>query len=353
VSDIGDKDFDSYHRSLFVANIHGDYGIEFAQAREQEGERGIVDEQYLPRLEKGGLDFEFYTVGGDHRIFTQDDDFTRGTLRSIDHAYAELTLESERCAIVRTTADIRAARQRGQKAFLLTIEGAAPIQNDLSLLRNFYRLGLRSVIFTWFRSNPSADGVGERRNGGLTNFGRDVVLEMNRLGMVIDICQCAPQTVSDILELSGDPVIASHSNASGLYPHVRNLTDDQLKCLAQRGGLIGLTSFPAHVGKGRVTIENYLDHFDYVRDLVGIDHIAVGLNIVVHKSAKAQNFYENSDIEYSDLWLPGLEDVDEVPNITRGLLKRGYSDEEIRKIMGGNVMRLLEQVIDKSTAIDD
>lgn len=350
MSNIGDKDFDAYHRSLFVANIHGDYGIEFAQAREESSERGIVDEQYLPKLEKGGLDFEFYTVGGDHRIFTQDDDFTRGTLRSIDHAYAELTVESKRCAIIRTTADINAARARGQKAFLLTIEGAAPIQNDLSLLRNFYRLGLRSVIFTWFKSNPTADGVGEKRNGGLTNFGRDVVLEMNRLGMVIDICQCAPQTVSDILDLSADPVIASHANASGLYPHVRNLTDDQILKLAEGDGLIGLTSFPAHVGKGRVSINDYLDHFDYVRDLVGVRHIAVGLNIVVHKASKAQNFYENSDIEYSDLWLPGLEDVDDVPNITKGLLERGYSDEQIQDIMGGNVMRLLERVIDKSAS---
>jgi membrane dipeptidase len=348
VTDRRDADLENYHQSLFVANIHGDYGIEFAQAREELGEKAIVERQYLPKLIKGGVDLEFYTVGGDHRIFTQDDDFTRGTFRSIDHAYAELTIESQSCAIVRTTADIHAAQQAGKKAFLLTIEGAAPIQSDLSLLRNFYRLGLRSVIFTWFKSNPSADGVGEKRNGGLTNFGRATVAEMNRLGMVIDICQCAPQTVSDILEMSEDPVISSHSNASGLYPHIRNLTNNQLLKLAEGGGLVGLTSFPAHVGRGRVTIDAYLDHFDYVKDLVGVDHIAVGLNIVVHKASKAQNFYKNSDIEYSDLWLPGLEDVDEVPNITRGLLDRGYSDDEIRKIMGGNVMRLLERVIDKS-----
>ena len=341
----GRRDTQRLHREAYVANIHGDYGIEFALDREEHGRRGIVGREYLPKLRTGGVDFEFYTVGGDHRIFTQDDDLTRGTFRSLDHAIHELEVESDACSIVRDRRDLDDARQAGRIAFLLTIEGAAPIQRDLSLLRNFYRLGLRSVILTWFRSNASADGVGERRNGGLTNFGRDLVAEMNHLGMVLDVCQCAPATIADVLDESSAPVICSHANASGHYPHVRNLTDDQLKRIADGGGVVGLTSFPAHVGSGRVTIEDFLDHFDYVRNLVGDEAIAVGLNVVVHKASRAQNFYANSDIEYSDLWLPGLEDVDQLGNLTEGLVRRGYSESSIRKILGENILRVLGDIL--------
>lgn len=339
------RDVQRLHREAFVANIHGDYGIEFALDREERGGRGIVGREYVPKLRTGGVDFEFYTVGGDHRIFTQDDDLTRGTLRSLDHAIHELELETDQCVITRSRQDIDEARRQGKIAFLLTIEGAAPIQRDLSLLRTFYRLGLRSVILTWFRSNPSADGVGELRNGGLTNFGREVVGEMNRLGMVIDVCQCAPATIADVLDASSAPVICSHANASGQYPHVRNLTDSQIKQIAAGGGVVGLTSFPAHIGQGRVTIEHFLDHFDYVYNLVGDDHISVGLNVVVHKASKAQNFYVNSDIEYTDLWLPGLEDVDQLENLTAGLVRRGYAEASIRKILGDNILRVLDEVL--------
>jgi len=335
----------SLHDRLFVANVHGDYGIEFALEREEHQARAIVKNRYLPLLRDGGVNFEFYTVGGDHRIFTQDDDLTRGTFRSIDHALQELEVESDESVIVRRFADIEDARRAGKFAFLLTIEGAAPLQNDLSILRNYYRLGLRSVILTWFKSNPSADGVAEERNGGLTNFGQELVREMNRLGMLIDICQCAPQTVEDVLEASTHPVISSHSNAAGLYDHPRNLTDSQLKKLAAGGGVIGVTSFPAHVGRGKVSIEDFLDHIDYITNLIGDDHLAIGLNIVVHKASRAQNFYRNSDIEYSDLWLPGLEDVDKMGAITLGLLKRGYGEDRIAKILGGNISRVLSQVL--------
>src|SRR5690606_31982461 len=144
----------------------------------------------------------------------------------IDHAWKELTEESDQFVVALRAEDVLRAKKEGKRAFILTIEGAAPLQEDLSILRNMYRLGLRSVILTWFKANPVADGVGENRNGGLSEFGRAVVDEMNRLGMIIDVAQCAPRSLMDAVELSADPVIASHCNTCGVHPHRRNLTDE-------------------------------------------------------------------------------------------------------------------------------
>jgi len=255
-----------FHRTIFVANMHGDYAIEVAKARERHGVKGLIRDIHVPRMKEGAVDFEFYTVGGDDFMFTQDRDLTLGTFRSIDHAYDEIVNENSGGVLCLTADEILQAKKDGKVAFMFTIEGAGPIQEDLSLLRNFYRLGLRSVILTWFKANPSADGVGERRNGGLTEFGKNLIEEMDALGMLIDITQSAPQTIKDVFDVTKNPVIASHSNASGCYPHRRNLTDEQIRTMAERGGVIGITCYPAHVSN-EPSIEAFMRHIDYCVNL--------------------------------------------------------------------------------------
>ncbi len=334
----------NFHRSLFVANIHHDFSIELFRSNERTHEQGLLDRLYYPKLAEGGVDFEFYTVGGDDIEFTQDPDLIRGTLRGIDFAWREAE-RSQQFVICTSTDQVLDVVRQGKRTLMLTIEGADPFAEDLSLLRNFYRLGLRSVILTWFKANRTADGVGEKRNGGLTEFGHSAVAEMNRLGILIDITQSASATVEDVFAASTKPVVASHSNACGVHPHRRNLTDEQLRQLKANRGVIGLTSYPAHVGGGEVGLDDLLDHFDYVTNLIGVDHVAVGLNIIVQKQTTAEEFFQRSAIEYSNLWLPGLEDVDKLPALTAGLLGRGYAQADIAKIMGGNFLRVLRAAV--------
>lgn len=337
-------DVAAFHEHILVGNMHDDLGFEIAKAQEERNQTGLLDTLYLERMVRGGVDFQFYTVGGDDPHFAGHDDLTLGTLRRIDIFLSELE-RSPNFVLARTTRDILDAKRAGKRALVMTIEGAGPIREDLYLLRHFSRLGMRSVCLCWFKANPSGDGVGETRNGGLSNFGRELIAEMNRLGMLVDISQCSPKTVADVLAVSRHPVMASHSNAAGCYPHRRNLTDEQLRAVADRGGIIGLTSFPAHVRDGTPGINEFLDHFDYVVNLVGVDHVGLGLNIIPHSVEVASAFFDRSKIEYSSMWLPGLEDIDRLPDLTRALLHRGYAEGDVEKIMGGNLLRVLESVI--------
>lgn len=333
-----------FHKSIFVANIHGDYGIEVAKVRETKGQKGLIRDKHIPRMKEGGVDFEFYTIGGDDIMFTQDKDLTLGTFRSIDHAYQEIYDEKSGGVLCLNTDEIFQAKQNGNIGFMFTMEGVGPIQEDLSLLRNYYRLGLRSVILTWFKANPAADGVGEKRNGGLSEFGKNLIEEADSLGILVDITQSSPKTIEDVFAISKNPIIASHSNASGYYEHRRNLTDDQIKNLANSGGLIGITCYPAHVSD-KPSLEEFFNHIDYCVNLGGIDSVGIGLNIIVHEKEDAIEFYERSNIEYSDMVLEGLENLEKMATITQGLFARGYSEQDVEKIMGGNLIRVLKEVV--------
>lgn len=331
------------HRDSLVCNLHDDWSIE-VQKLFLGGERGALDRTYRDRLRRGGVDFTFYTVGGDDVMFTQDPELLRGTLRAVDGALEEIA-GSDAFALCLSADDLLAAKAQGRVGLMLTIEGAGPLGEDIALLRNLHRLGLRSVILTWFKANPSADGVGEERNGGLSAFGRELVAEMNRLGMLIDVSQTSPASFDDVLRLSTRPVMASHSNCSGVHPHRRNLTDAQLRALADNGGLVGITCFPGHVGDGVVGLDDLMRHVDHAVDVAGIEHVAIGLNLVVHTPEEAREFYERSNIEYGALQLTGLEDVDRMPALTERLLERGYDDEQVRAVLGGNLLRVIRDVM--------
>lgn len=226
---------------------------------------------------------------------------------------------------------------------MLTIEGAEPIREDLWRLRTLWRLGVRSIILTWFKANPVADGINETRNGGLTEFGRQVIREMNRLGMIIDVSQCTPSTFDDVVELSEQPIIASHSNANGQFPHRRNLTDAQLEKLAALGDVIGVNTFCSHLSNGSPTLDTLLDHIDYIVRLVGDEVVALGLNLTVDiEGAKAM--FDTSNIDYTALYTKDIESTRQFGNITQGLLGRGYSISSIERILGQNFLRVVKAV---------
>jgi membrane dipeptidase len=225
--------------------------------------------------------------------------------------------------------DITAAHQAGELAVLLNIEGAEAIQGSLALLRNYYRLGVRMMGLVWNHRNEVAEGVGEPESGGgLTRFGREVVREMNRLGMLIDLAHITPAGFFQVLELSEDPVLFTHGNCQALYEHPRNLTDEQIKALAAHGGVFGISFVSSFMGKETATLTTVADHIDHVCQLLGnADHVALG-----------------SDFDGATP-PPGLEDVTCLPQLTAELLRRGYAEEDLVKILGGNYLRVFRQVL--------
>jgi membrane dipeptidase len=207
---------------------------------------------------------------------------------------------------------------------ILAIEHADCTERSLNILRVLYELGVRSIGLTHNVSRWAADGCLEARDGvGLTQFGRQLILEMNRLGMLVDLAHVSPSAFFSALEVTKKPVIFSHGNAKKLCDHARNLRDDQLKALAESGGVIGMSYVPFFVDAKNPTLDRLLDHIDHVVSVAGIDVVGLG-----------------SDFDGGGTL---LADAAEVPQIVEGLDKRGYSDGDIRKVLGENTFRVLKE----------
>jgi membrane dipeptidase len=223
--------------------------------------------------------------------------------------------------------DLLRNTELGLRSGLLSIEGGDCIQGDIRILRMLYKLGVRAMGPTWNNGNCIADGVGEEVDRGLTPFGREVVQEMNRLGMVVDVAHLAPKGFWDVIELSKAPVIASHANARAIHDHVRNLEDQQLKALFQTDGLIGLTYVPMFIGEGEVAITDLLRHADHILSLGGENHLGLG-----------------SDFDGIERTVVDLRHGGDYPRLQEALFKT-YGDSVAKKILGGNFKRVLESVL--------
>lgn len=255
-----------------------------------------------------------------------------------------------------TVADIRAAKANGQLALVAGLECASMIENELDRIDMLYGFGVRQLGIAYSQANMLGSGLSERNDGGLTNFGRKAVERMNKLGMLIDISHSGDQTCLDVIEHSSVPVMITHAGARSVWPIDRMKSDEVIIACAKRGGLIGLeaaphtTISPDHLEH---SLDSVMDHFTYCVELVGIDHVSFGPDtmfgdhVAVHK-AYASNYAQKSDedrghplVEYVN----GLENpAENFSNITGWLVKNGYSDEDIAKVLGGNALRILEEV---------
>jgi membrane dipeptidase len=278
----------------------------------------------------------------------------------------------DRVELARTGSDVERIVAAGKIAMPLAIEGGHAIENSLETLREFHADGVSSMTLTHNVSHDWADSSADQpRWGGLNELGRDVVREMNRLGMVIDISHVSDSTFFDVLEITEDPVIASHSGVRAVNPHRRNLSDEMLRALAANDGVVAivfvlnyltpeyrdamgeltavsrpwfqqipppldpdLRSAVEHLNAGRdwpmenlPTLEDLLDHIDHAVAVAGVDHVALGADMYPRTPSPI-----------------GIRGVQDYPNITRGLKARGYSDEDVRKIMGGNLLRVWKVV---------
>jgi len=316
-------DFRQVHRDAVVVDLHADTLLDLAAGkRTLDGASGggQVD---LPRLRQGGVDAQVFAAYIDPRLAE------RGRERAeelIGAFYKAMERHHAEIAAARTVAEIEAAVRAGKIAAVLSVENLGDaIQGEVARVDWLYGRGVRLASLTWNRANALADGAQEARHGGLSRLGRDVLARMERLGMVVDVSHLSAAAFWEVVAATRGPVIATHSNAAAVQPHRRNLTDEQLRAIASRGGVVGINFYPEFLGGP--TLERVVVHIDHMVGVVGADHVALG-----------------SDFDGIEKVPQGLEDVSRLPNLTQALMARGYTPQQVRKILGENAMRVFRQV---------
>ncbi len=250
-------------------------------------------------------------------------------IQIIDRFYKEIEMNSDRIMLCRNYNDILEAEKQGRAGAFLSIEGGDALQGDISALRVFYRLGVRSLCLTWNHRNEIADGVADgATGGGITPFGRTVIGEMNSLGMVVDVSHISEKGFWDVIEASSQPIVASHSNAKKLCGHRRNLSNEQLKALKANGGVTGINFCPAFLNDtDRASLKDIINHIEYIASTAGIETIGLG-----------------SDFDGIEDTPDGVSGVQDIEKVFDELSKLNYSQENIEKIAGNNFLRIIKQV---------
>ena len=370
------------HNSAIVIDTHADTPQRFLDRDFDIGNSDPDDKGQisLDKARAGNLDAEFFSIWVDPET-TDAGHYDRRAMDLIDSVYQQATRHPNRMMMAFTAADIERAHREKKFATMMGIEGGHAIQDDLHLLRDFYRLGVRYMTLSWSNTNNWADSSGDiddpkvQHHNGLTDFGKQVVVEMNRLGMMVDISHVADKTFWDTIEVTKAPVIASHSSARALTNAPRNMTDEMLKAVAKNNGVVMVNFFSGFLnedyrkaeeaqakereaavkeylaqqkasGKNvqyvdaeriqeewlaripRPPLKSLIDHIDHIAKVAGVDHVGLG-----------------SDFDGVSGALPeGIRSAADLPKITQALLDRGYSDEDIKKILGGNLLRVLREV---------
>ncbi len=254
-------------------------------------------------------------------------------------------------ALCRTFAEIEQARSEGRIALLLTMEGAEPLGENLHLLHIFHELGLRAISLTHARVNAAAAGGIFAASGspaaGLTSFGRELVEECEQLGIILDLAHINPAGFEEICALTTRPLIVSHSNARRYYDMERNISDEQIKMIGARGGVIGINAILVSPKREKATLDRYVDHIEHVANLIGIDGVGIGFDFcefLWRQMPDAEREALQAKLTTPN-FLPDLGNHSHARNLTRKLIERGFSDEQIEKILRGNWLRLLRQLL--------
>ena len=330
-------DASTLHKDALIWDAHRD--VAYEAPREERFLQGWVTgvDMHLPLMRAGGIDAQVYAICVAGHSDLQP---TAQAIKELDSVMNTVDAHADAVVLATTTGEVLAAKRQGKLAVVLGMEGAEPILTELGLLRMFYRMGLRHMGLTWSHRNALANGRNEGRvAGGLSKFGVSVVEEMNRLGMVVDVAHLALKGIEDVVRVSQAPIIYSHGATRLLAPdHVRTVDDYLLEGIASTGGAFCVTTIPGALSldPANATIDHFLDHIDHGVRVAGIDHIGLGADFDVYQSHLGLP---------RERWLGGLEEADQWPNVTAGLLGRGYSETDVRKIMGENLLRIFRTVI--------
>ena len=296
----------------------------------------------LPRYAASGVDCVSLSVGGDTG---QGSD----TLKLIARERARLAAEPERYLLAANVADIRRAREEGRLAVVFNFQGTDPLDGSLELVEAYYALGVRHMGLAYNMRNRVGDGCFEPDNAGLSLFGRKLIAQMNRCGMLIDGSHAGVRTTLQAMELSSAPVIFSHANPAGLCPHPRNIGDEQIRACAATGGVVGILGISNMLGTDDdVSPERIATHVDYCVQLVGIEHVGLALDFVYDPAgtyqwalAHAGGELPKSGNYRSDM---PLAEPESYPGITQALLARGYTAPQVRAVLGENWLRVCAAV---------
>jgi membrane dipeptidase len=360
------------HEEALVWDGHNDLAYRVLYEGLDIGDRLPAGHVDLPRMEEGNVDVQTIALYVQNFLYGEPGLAPRQARMLLEAMVETIEKNSDRVELARTGSDVERIVASGKVAMPMAIEGGHAIEASLDLLREFHALGVSSMTLTHNVSHDWADSsADEPRWGGLNDLGRDVVREMNNLGMVVDVSHVSDSTFFDVMEITEDPVIFSHSGVRAVNPHRRNVSDDMLRALADNGGVLAVVfvlnylnkeygdamnelraisrpwfrqvpvaedpdvrSALDHLNASRdwpmenlPTLDDLLDHIDHAVEIAGVDHVALGADMYPRNP--------------SPVGVRGLEDY---PNITRGLKGRGYSDEEVKKIMGGNLLRVWKEV---------
>jgi membrane dipeptidase len=338
------------HRQTPLIDGHNDYpwalrdldpGRDFGKADISKPVPKLMTD--IPRLRQGGVGGQFWSVYTPSSMMGKE--ATRVTMEQIDTVHRMTKQWGETFQIAYTADDVDRGFKNGKISSMIGMEGGHSIDNSLAVLRMFYFLGARYMTLTHSLSLAWADSATDTpAHGGLTKFGEEVVREMNRLGMLVDLSHVSPDTMEDALRVTEAPVIFSHSSAKAICNVARNVPDNILQLVAKNGGVVMVTFVPGFISQAvadfnakpeaerkgmtapRATLSQVADHIDHIRKVAGIDHIGLG-----------GDFDGITDV------VAGLEDVSKYPDLTAELLKRGYKDDDVKKILGLNVLRVMRQ----------
>jgi membrane dipeptidase len=369
------------HDSALVIDTHADTPQRFLDENFDLGSTDPNDVGHisLDKAKRGNLGAEFFSIWVDPE--TNQGHFAQHTFDLIDSVYEQAARHPDRMMMAFSTTDIERAHKEHKLAALMGIEGGHSIENDMHLLRDYYRLGVRYMTLSWSNTNEWADSSGDindskvQHHNGLTDFGKQVVLEMNRMGMMVDISHVADKTFWDAIATTKAPVIASHSSARALTNAPRNMTDDMLRAVAKNGGVVQVNFFSGFLDEDyrkasaaqskdqaaaiqkyidslraegkpvnyievnrldrewmakipRPPFKDLIDHIDHIAKVAGIDHVGLGSDFDGVSGATPQ----------------GMDSAADLPKITQALLDRGYTADDIKKILGGNILRVFRQV---------
>jgi len=295
-----------------------------------------ADLSELVRYKNSGVDFVSINIGMDMDAFEK-------VIRVLAGFRYYIKFHPDDYILAKSVKDIREAKAENKVAIAFDLEGSEPLNGDLNLIPFYYDLGVRQMLLAYNKDNRASGGCMEGEIG-LTDFGRKVVAEMNRVGMVVDASHMGYRAAMETLEISTAPVIFSHSNPKGVKENVRNITDDQIKACAKTGGVVGINGIGDFLGG--TDNETVVTHIEYVLDLVGPDHVGLGLDYVIDKGELIEYIQSHPDIFPPDQINDYLAMVEpeQLPGITELLLSRGHSEQVVRGFLGGNFLRVAEQV---------
>ena len=328
-----------------VIDLHFDLPMDLYEKRDR---KNVLETEFLSELNAGNISAVGVAIYIEDRYLPETG--LNVALDQISRLYAE-TEHCDRFAICKSYAEIQKARETGRIGLLITMEGVEPLGMDLDLLRVFYELGVRSIGLTHARSNAAGHGGTFAASGsspdGLTSFGRDLVRECERLSVIIDLAHINPAGFNEILSITTKPPIVSHTNVRRYYDIERNISDAQIKMIGERRGVIGVNSVLVNPREEESTLDRYIDHIEYIANLIGIDGVGIGFDFFefIYRQWPEARQKELAAKFTTPHFIPDLRNHVHARNLTRRLIERGFSDDQIEKILRGNWLRIFNEVL--------